>query len=266
MKLDVKVHLTAQIQPETYPPLPAGRSFVRTLHDYETAVWNFKPRSLFSPTDGLKDKLGYPEIVPLRTRAGVKLTQALQRLWFDQLLLAMFEHNRYAELTAEQQDAAKRAWANLTSSARAFTNHAGTDANEGRADFIRGLNLDGELPRIFELSCGGNVFELASSNPESFLGKMWWKVRTLDPAKTYNSSEWNRQTHPEYFHVATNSTPFSRNNRWVVDPFPQLANVGYPGRDVIVPVLSARGFNYVEVSRVVMMKNGDRFPPKPYNP
>jgi len=256
------------ITPEPPPisTLPAGRFFARGLHDYETEVWMFKPRSLFSSTDGLKDSAGYPEMIPLKKREGTKMTQGVQWLWFNQLLLTMFGHTNFKSLTFAQRDAAVRAWASLTSSARAFTNHAGTDPDEGRRDYIRDLNLDGEYPQMFEVATGGNVFELTSTREHSYLGKRWYEIKTLDPLKVGDYKTWSRATHPEVFHVATNSTPFKNNGAWIVDPFPQLANVGYPGRDVIYPLFSSGGINYVEVSRVKLMTDGDPYPPKAYNP
>lgn len=36
--------------------------------------------------------------------------------------------------------------------------------------------------------------------------------------------------------------------------------------NVIVPIFSVGGFNYVKVSRVRVMSTEDEFPPLPYNP
>lgn len=241
--------------------LPPGR-FVRILHDYETAFYNYKPRSLFDPSDGLLDTVGYPETVSLRNRVGTQMTEAIQRLWFDQILLAMFGNVDFGSLHVFEKDAALRAWHSLTKSSEAFTNHAGTDVG---VDYISGANMGADYPKLFELSCGGNVFELAAPNTENHEGKDWYKVKTLDPATLHSSINFNRRLHPELFHVATISTPFKKDGQWVVDPFPQFANVGYSG-DVIFPVFSVGGVNYVDAARVTLMREGDPFPPYPYHP
>jgi len=238
------IHLDIQVRRPFIP-------FVCTLHDYETSAWNFKPRSLFRNDDGLLNKVGYPEIVPLLNRDGTDMTEEIQFLWFNQNGLNMTLDER------------KQSWASLTSGHRAFTNNAGTDT---RADFIRRVNLEEDLPVLFELSCGGNVFELDSLEVFSLMEENYYRVKTLDPLKVSQYSEWNRNTHPQFFHLATNSTPFgfdgevSETPPWRVDAFPQ-----FNGR-VVVPIFSANGINYVRTNRVKIMSPTDIFPPHPYNP
>lgn len=241
--------------------LPTG-DWVRALHDFETqeyyrADWGYRvPRSLFSDTDKLDNYKGYPEMLPFRPRVGVKLTEALQWFWFDQLRLS-------AGYTMTEDDL-KEAWRGLTKGHTAFANGRGTDTCW---DYITPANEGSELPILWENTCGGSLLELDSIQVYSWGGGTWFKVKTMDPDKLDDYKTWNFRSHPQFFTLGTNSVPLGYNREWTktgpwrVDAFHYLK-----GRDVPVPIFSADGFTFVSTRRVRLLRQGDKFPPRAYVP
>lgn len=245
------------------PPAPSG-IFAYVLHDYETDEYNHKPRGLVDPDDKLKDTQGWPEMVPLEPRVGVKLTEKLQWFWMKQLVLSMYgisliEHYSgsklitiqdefYSRLTSWQRDFMLNAWRGITKSQTAFMNGKGTDHNW---DYIRNQNKGGELPQLFENLCGGAVIELTSRTP---YGK-GYKLKTLRVDRYEEWKHWTYQDHPQYFYAGVNATPylvgtvgtFTRTGPWKVDDMHYL-----DGKPVIVPILSY-GDEYIAANRVRVM-------------
>ena len=233
------------------------------LHDYQTALYNYKPRSLFISNDKLDDTKGYPEMVPFSPRPGVKLTEKLQWFWFGQIMLSYFGHSDLSRLTAIQEDFIKNAWRGLTKGHTAFTNGAGTDT---RRCFITNANPDESMPILWENSCGGTTVELYDSVKHYRLSTYWYQVKALDPAKYEIWKGWTYLDHPQYFTKATNATPygynggFTRVGPWRVDPIHYLG-----GRDVPVPIMATGGAVYVNADRVRLLEQGEMWP-RPYNP
>jgi hypothetical protein len=115
---------------------------------------------------------------------------------------------------------------------------------------------------------GGNVVEVIDPQPMTRYGKKYWKIRTID-ASHFNvtAAEVNRRTDPYVITLATNSCRRAfdtRTRKWmnerVEEPFPQLK-----GRDVPVPLFSDKPYNYIEASRVRIMRPGEPLP-GPYYP
>ena len=237
------------------------------LHDWESpkyfsdAYHRSVPRSLVDPNDKLKDDSGYPEMVPMEPRVGVKLTEPLQWFMMKQLVLSKyginliesdiggtntFKSQFYKFLDVKQRNYMVNAFLGLTKSWTAFMNGAGTELESGRRNYITEWNLDSkEYPMLFENSCGGNTHELASLG----LYSKGYKIKMLRVADYPLWRNYNYITHPQFFVKATNSTVIRFGSNWRVDPFHYL-----DGRDVIVPLFCNENFVYVDADRVQLLK------------
>lgn len=256
------------------PPAPVGH-FAYVLHDREPYAileqseyyredWGYcVPRGLLEDDDKLKNDRGWPEMVPLEPRTGVKLDERLQWFWMKQLVLSKYGisliepmsgsrlvtiKEQFLQLPQWQRDYMLNAWRGITKGETAFMNGKGTDHNR---DFIRGENEDGEFPQLFENLCGGATIELYSRFPYG----RGYKVKTLRVADYETWKHWTYQDHPQYFFAGKNATPylvgtvdtFTEVGPWKVDDMHYL-----DGKPVIVPILSA-GDEYVKVNRVRLL-------------
>lgn len=259
-------------------PLPPG-TWAQALHDYERREY-FRPdlgysvpRSLLNPKDKLTDAKGFPEMVPLAPRVGVKLTRNLQWFWVKLLVLSKygielienstktFESEFKRILSPIQQEYIKSAWRGLTKGHTAFTNGRGTD--EFR-DYISGINLSAsEEPMLWENTTGGSLLRLEGLREY----REGYKVLTLKTSDFHLWKNFTPERNPGYFSNATNSTPLgfdgkpSLSGPWRVDPFHYLG-----GRPVWVPIISNTGETYIRKERVRILRDGDRFPPHAFNP
>lgn len=241
------------------------------LHDFETEVWDYRPRSLFSPDDGLLDKMGYPEMVPFTERKGMPLTAVIQWFWFDLCVLSQYgtvfgtvEWNR---LSKEQQRKIASEWGTFTDSKRFATNHAGTDENANHiAERILGQPLKSGTAKQLEVACGGNVVKAVSHTPVNRYGEQCIQIEVWDginPAP--NALTFNWKTHPHLVHWATNVTPFgydrqpSKTGPWRVDPFWFYGGAGSPY------ALYFSSPNYVPLNRVRRLHASELYP-RPYSP
>lgn len=270
---------------ELVPPTPVAPRmglYAYCLQDYESMDffredWGYSvPRSLLDDKDKLNNMLGYPSMVPLKPRIGVKLTKELQWFWVKQLVLSAygieliesnsvtFEQEFNRRLLPTQQIYIKEAWRGLTRDNTAFTNGRGTNSVSGGEecrDYIRGLNLSAEYPMLWENTCSGNTLRVNSKTVPA--DAEWVEVRTLKTSEYGIWRNWNFRTHPELFTLATNSTPYlvgtrdtwTKTGPWKVDPMHFLG-----GKDVPVPLISAAGYVYVLRSRVRILVDPVRFP------
>ena len=246
------------------PPRPAG-VFAFVLHDYETSEyfrkdWNTSvPRGLFEDNDRLKNEQGWPEMVPFKPRAGVRLTEPLQWFWFKQLVLSYYGHADLDKLTPEELEFIKKAWAGVTKGHTAFTNGKGTNTCW---DFIRDMNRNKDLPVLWENTCGGSTVEL---NSTAKYGK-GYKVKTLRTSDYELWKDWTFLDHPQFFTFGTNATPFLAGTKdtfttkgpWKVDPMHYL-----DGKQVPVPIISDAGHVFVETNRVRILSPKESTP-NPY--
>lgn len=251
------------------PPPPFGRRpsgiFAYALHDFETREyfrrdWGYAvPRGLFEDKDKLKNRLGWPEMVPFEPREGVKLTEELQRFWFKQLILSRYGHTLFDQLTAEQKDYIVNAWRGLTKGHTAFCNGRGTDSCR---DYIRNVNKGKQLPILWENTCGGNTIEL---NSTAVYAK-GHKVKTLRTSDYETWKDWTFLDHPQFFTFGTNATPyksgtedtFTKAGPWKVNPMHYL-----DGNHVPVPIISDAGHVFVEPDRVRILDVSEATP-SPY--
>ena len=236
------------------PARPPG-VFAFVLHDFQTSYylrqdWGYSvPRGLFEDKDRLKNKQGWPEMVPFEPRIGVKLTEELQWFWFRQLILSYFGHVEFDRLTPAEREYIKNAWRGLTKGHTAFCNGKGTDTCR---DFIRDVNRNKELPVLWENTCGGSTVQL---NATAVYTK-GHKVRTLRISDYERWKEWTFLDHPHFFTFGTNATPyqsgtidtFTLTGPWKVDPMHYL-----DGKHIPVPILSEAGHVFVEPDRVRLL-------------
>lgn len=205
--------------------LTAGRALYRVLHDFETDAYNHVPRQNAPTPETVRDLSDY----------FMDLTDGLQALWFEQLVLSA------PDMPADEL---LRAWRGLTTSDRAFTNEHGTDRCR---DYVSGKNLDMEPPRIQNLTCGGSV-HLCIGGEIRAAGSTWLPFAAIDteqplPAVNYFTHRW-------LFTIATIIRPDGQ-----VDPFPQLG-----GQDIPVPFLAKGGVRYLRTDRVVRLQPGELLP------
>lgn len=255
--------------PQPLPPPPFRRRpagvFAVVLHDFETSAylrkdWGYSvPRGLFRDNDRLKNEFGWPEMVPFEPRVGVKLTEELQWFWFRQMILSRFGHSEFDRLTVEEKDFMKNAWRGITKSYTAFCNGRGTDRCW---DFIRNVNIDEELPILWENTCGGTMIELNSAAVYS----KGHKVKTLRTSDYETWKDWTLLDHPQFFTFGTNATPyragtddtFTTTGPWKVDPMHYLH-----GNHVPVPIISNAGHVFVEPERIRILDDSEPTP-SPY--
>ena len=75
MTLDLQMTFTQAAPVQVGIQLPPG-NYIQGLHDFELAQYGYKPRPLSADWTGATDQ-GYPEILPLAPRNGVRLTAPL---------------------------------------------------------------------------------------------------------------------------------------------------------------------------------------------
>jgi len=230
------------------------------LHDFETDVWEHRPRSLWSPDDTLDDEKGYPEMVPFTERKGMPLTQVLQWYWFDLCVLSqygtVFGTAAWNRLSLFEQRKIASEWGTFTDSKRFATNKVGTDVNANYiAERIFGQPLLLGTAKQLEVACGGNFVKAVSHTPVNRFGDECIEVEVWNgiyPAP--NALTFNWITHPHLVHRATISTPFgydrlpSKTGPWRVDPFPFFGGGGSPY------TLYFSSPNYVPLNRVRRLK------------
>lgn len=234
--------ISIRITPQPIPLPPAG-IFAFVLYDWMLAMYDYKPRSLYSPTDGLADDHGYPQMVPLDPRIGVKLTERLQWWWFEQLA--------FAAPRMGMEDL-KNAWRGLTKRQTAFCNNAGTEQTGGRRNYINDWNTSArEYPILWENTCGGHVVELYSREEYA----RGYKVKALKVSDYDKWKGWNLRTHPQYFTKATNATVIPYGDKWRVDAMHYLG-----GADVPIPLMSETGFLYIAKERVRLLEPNEAWP------
>lgn len=258
MRVQVDIHFAGA--PPLLPRPPGVFAFV--LHDFQTSEyfredWNYSvPRGLLEDKDKLKNDKGWPEMVPTSPRIGVKLTERLQRFWFNQLMLSYFGHTDFSLLSPTQKEFITEAWRGLTKGHTAFCNGRGTDTCW---DYIRGVNEGAELPILFENTCGGNLVELYSATPST----KGYKVKTLKTSEYELWKDWTFLDHRERFTLATNATPFlvgtkdtlTNTGPWKVDPMHYLG-----GKHVPVPLISEAGYVFIKANRLRILHEDEPTP------
>lgn len=242
------------------------------LHDFETDLWNHKPRSLFSDSDGLQNDKGYPETVPFVNRIGTLLTKEILWFMFDLCLLSQYgftyKSRGWGELTVTERRKAASEFETAFDSGRFITNGTGIDKYYNPiGEEILGQAHREKLAKMWEVSTGGNIIRAVSHDPVSKIATDIDGVRRWTPCLEVevwdgqfpqpSASVFNRDTHPHLIHEATISTPFgfngevSQNPPWKVNPFPFFGGNGTP-----FPLLFSSP-NFVPTHRVRRLKVGE---------
>jgi len=239
--------------------VPEEGTFSQLRHDFESAKWNYRPRTSRYDAESL-DAAG-PETVgfqPFQAEYFVPLTEEMQ--WFQFNLLARANPSL-------STDELKARWRALTAGCRVFTEGhsidygnqlAGGDPSRNYADYILEMNLDNPQPIAWRaISTGGNLVRLIES-PTT--------IEAIDFTKPLPSvSEvWEK---PWLIHWATEETldPLpsaitidgEQRQTWRVRPFPHMRPVGTP-----FPIWGRGGRNRIaSAASLKSIANGQTFSP-----
>ena len=208
------------------PPPPPGYRWVRVLHD-----------------DEKQDKFrnGLPETVDLVDSHDVVLTEAWQRYLFDSM---------WRKVPSWTRNQVVQAWASYTADGRCYTDHSAVQ--NGRADYIQGVNLDAGGIGWKTLTTGGNI-HLVKDGPVSQGGEKSYPVVTWDGnkplGKLLNISNDYVTILADFINgVATTRTKIVLpDGRHRVDPFPQLG-----GADVPALFISKRP-NFIRARHIIFI-------------
>jgi hypothetical protein len=225
--------------------VPSSGIFWQAAHDWQTEIWNYKPRSEVIPYRRNADPSlrSLPEMVPMKgpsTGEFVDLTPELQQLWYD--LLVHFSNG------AHSKDEMDQIWRDVTAQARALTDNHSREF--GCADYILGENLGGMPMAIKYLTSGGNLLKQTRRNGTHIYVEAINTNQTLLTLGQLLDKPWLIQW-------ATESTvfPVIAKKTWVVSRwhwnFAGGIKYGTP-----FPLLSQNGELMIERSRVVPAENG----------
>jgi len=232
-----------------------SKQYVKLLPDTKVPQWDYKCRSLFSHSDGLLDNHGYPQMVPLKSRHGTKLTESWQRYLMDVQCVYYFGIP-FDLLSKDRRDRMIRWFSSMYDGNRFITNNAGVDTRE---NVFTGAHEGAGWPMAQEVVCAVNLLELDSLEPETIAGDLCYRIKTLNGSQhPPNFMRVNYTTSPAYIHVAVtwlyNDDPSitTPEQRFKTGNFPQMENVGFAGHS-LYPNISPEGINWVEVSRVELV-------------
>lgn len=242
------LHVFSDGSVETPQPLrrftvPKRGEFFQILHDFETAEWGHRPRSVVlnykkdPPLNPLPDTAYLPGCKPADF---VPLPSEWQMFWFDLLRLA-------CNKTLSDEELIRR-WANLTKDGRAFTDrHA---VQNGFRDYIQGLNVGAKPISHKSLSTGGNIVKKIGVDGGKIL------VEALDLSKPPPRAEdvWGKWY---LIHWATQSTVEKLpSGKYRIVRFPQLGSWGTP-----FPLVSFNGVNKIEPAWTKPIENDSEYSP-----
>lgn len=262
----------------SFPPTDEWSDYYLLRHDFDTSVWGYRPRPLFSDTDGLDNTKGYPEMVPFVVRKGMYWTDEIVRYMFDLCCLSKFgflyKSEGWSYLSALEKRKIASEFEAAFNSGKFATNGTGIDKNYNPiGEEVLGEAHRTGLARQWEVACGGNIVKAVSNTPVKMLAQSptpdapkeivdCLQVEVWDgknPAPNAMSFNWN--THPHLVHWATISTPFVADYGWRVDPFSFFNGHGTPY------TLLFNSPNYVPMHRVRRLKKSEvLFPNRPYYP
>lgn len=276
------VHLSNGTVIQTYPEQTLPGLYAYIKHDQETSFyyrprdargnWGYNvPRMLVSDRDHLDNTDGFPEAVPMSPRDGIRLTEELQwfivgqfcwsRYWIDILekelpggRVVTVKEQFHSKLNRTQQDFLKEAFRQCFRDDTAFSNHSGifnkkTGEWTGKS-FIHDTGGP-DLPRMWELSCGGSTHKVASTTVTEDMEFI--ELVALKPSdyRTFRQHKFDDPRYRHEFFFAVNSTPFKVGTRdtltntppWKADEMHFLG-----GAHVPLPFMSIHG--KVKVARV----------------
>lgn len=155
--------------------------------DYTT---DGKPRQSSVDFKGMKDygaEVGVPDLMHLYGNVWIRLTEKLQRWYFDVLCLSGYG-KLPKDMTRAERTTAEFQWLQLMKHGVAFNNHSGVDT---KADYIRGVNLEKEDPYFEPLIAGGNLVDVVGGDEYfgyDYLRLGWKRYRHL-PIRAVNTND-----------------------------------------------------------------------------
>jgi hypothetical protein len=144
-------------------PVEVSGKLFYSLHDFQSKYYSYKPRMAETNASGT------PQVLRFLDSENEEMECWYQNFWYDALCFLAPGRSEYDN---------KKAWEDLTSSIKAFTNEWGTD--KGKC-CITGRNPDKQLAKQAHVSCGGNVFIGIPGKTKRFVdGKIGQAVLVLD--------------------------------------------------------------------------------------
>lgn len=209
-------------------PQATDRQLYRVKHDFELP-------------DGGRPHPNMPEVFRLEPHTSMKFTEAWQRFCFKLV------KDQRPDLS---DDALAQKFKTMYDSAFMNDNRF----RDHRANFITGENLNNELPRVFDLVCGGNVLAGTEDGDDLI-------VETLN-GREPPPSDVSPDTHPWLFQKATIITSTKLQmidgmQTFKVIRFPELSPA-----DSIVPIVSIGPVRY-PLNKLVRLPLGSPIP-SPY--
>lgn len=277
---------------QTFPERTLPGIFAYMKHDQETAFyfrkrdargnWGYNvPRMLQSDTDHLPNDKGFPEMVPMRPRDGIRLTEELQ--WFivagfcwSRYRIDIYEYDAagrtvtvkeqfYRKLHMVQQDYLKEAFRQCFRDDTAFSNHSGiynkkTGEWTGKS-FIHDKGGPG-LARMWELSCGGSTHMVATSDVPDDMEYI--PLLALKPTdyKIWRRYKFDDPNVRHFFFYATNTTPYkvgTRDTLTNIGPWKAYEMHFLDGAHVPLPFMSNTGRVEVQRIRVEILRDMREF-------
>lgn len=292
------IYYNDETQEEVFYKSPLEGVYAYMKHDQETEFYFRKrnaagdygfpvPRSLESDTDHLSNWDGFPEMVPMRPRDGIQLTEQIQ--WFivaqwawskwkvdileteipipgtSQMRVWTVKEQFRHKLNQIQQEYLKEAFRQCFRDDTAFSNHSGIwNKREGDWTGKSYIHDTGgpSLARMWELSCGGSTHKVNSKEVRPDMEYI--ELMALRPGeyKTWRRYRYDDPKVRHFFFFAVNSTPFAVGTRntltkrppWKADEMHFLG-----GADVPLPFMSNTGKVEVMASRVEILRDMREF-------
>jgi len=229
-----------------------GYTYMQVKHDFETEVWHNKPRAYningWKPDNNPKG--AFPDTFPMFAAGGgrdhIRLTEPLQRLWFDLL--------RQASGLKIPDSVLKERWAEITSHGRALTDSYAVQ--QGYRDYILGQNMDAQDIQQKLLTMGGNIVRVVGSDKNN------WYVEAITAAQAPSSAA-ELINKPWLVHWGTQSTIVELGKVYDVIDWSQL---NYDGAQYGVPfmLLSPTGQLQIKKEYLKPIGNGTQY--SPYDP
>lgn len=146
---------------------------------------------------------GEPEVDPSINIDSIKFTREMQLLSWEVM------HKRNLTITKSQ-------WRAVFSTHRAYTNQQGFGDDTPRADYVNGLDLNGELPRLMKAIIAGGAF---------VRGVMDSKYLTVTPGvgavDTRKPLPTAQEVIDKHWYFVATTAKYSAEGEWHVNDFPQ---------------------------------------------
>jgi hypothetical protein len=245
MRMDVYYETEVVALESQARPMPDAGGWRRyqALHDWQTSLWNFKPREV--APDPEVNRIGVFE--QRESHNKVSLTEAMQFFWAELLALRKFGKGLDA-LTVDERGYINNKMTVVMGPAFAFTNRSSPEA----ANYVSGEMLDAEPAKLAPLMCGGNTIwgKPAGANRDgdemievySFLRDDIFPLPSLDDPRVL----WATAIYDE-----RNVFPFSHLGDGVGVPYPLITAERY-----YYPLSGLVEYSHAERARPLYVRDG----------